>query len=260
MPLMPTEKYELLRSALDELPINVTFCWVVVDGLVDGEIIVDNLIQPKCFYIYNNYGISLIYCPTGANNFLEEVSKIISTRVVDEWLQIWPASLQSSILILLNTDRVKQYRRQNFVFNLKRFKSLNVNLCDYDMVEITRDMYESMHGDIIPSLFWRNVEQFTKIGKGFAVILNDILISFAFSAFMHDRILEIGIETVPTYRGQGYATIACTALINYCAGNNFTPVWSCRYENIESLRLAEKLGFEPTLQVPYIHIVPRCSV
>jgi RimJ/RimL family protein N-acetyltransferase len=34
-----------------------------------------------------------------------------------------------------------------------------------------------------------------------------------------------------------------------------TPVWSCRADNVGSFRLAEALGFVPTLRLPYWHVL-----
>jgi RimJ/RimL family protein N-acetyltransferase len=62
---------------------------------------------------------------------------------------------------------------------------------------------------------------------------------------VHDNYLELGIETVEAYRGKGLAQSVCSALIDYCLQNNYEPVWSCRFENTASYRLAQKLGFEP---------------
>jgi len=51
----------------------------------------------------------------------------------------------------------------------------------------------------------------------------------AYSAYIHDNYLELGIETVEEYRGKGLAQYVCSALIDYCLQNNFEPVWSCRF-------------------------------
>lgn len=34
------------------------------------------------------------------------------------------------------------------------------------------------------------------------------------------------------------------AMIEYCLENGFKPIWGCRKDNLASLRLAQKLGFE----------------
>jgi RimJ/RimL family protein N-acetyltransferase len=56
---------------------------------------------------------------------------------------------------------------------------------------------------------------------------------------------------VEQYRGKGLALHACSALIDYCLEYNYEPVWACRLENYASYKLAQKLGFDPVLYMPY---------
>lgn len=61
--------------------------------------------------------------------------------------------------------------------------------------------------------------------------------------YMSDEVQEIGINTLPDYRGKGYATIACQSSINEMLKNGKVPQWSTSTTNIASQKLAEKLGF-----------------
>jgi predicted GNAT family acetyltransferase len=51
------------------------------------------------------------------------------------------------------------------------------------------------------------------------------------------------VETLPEHRGKGYALAAAAAMIHVAVASGLTPVWSCRRENVASVRLAERLGF-----------------
>jgi L-amino acid N-acyltransferase YncA len=77
------------------------------------------------------------------------------------------------------------------------------------------------------------------------------LVSTAFSSFIHDHQLEIGIETSENSRGKKFAMVVCSSLIDYCLENNYEPIWACRAENIGSYKLAVTLGFEPIVSIPY---------
>lgn len=61
--------------------------------------------------------------------------------------------------------------------------------------------------------------------------------------FMADEVQEIGINTLPAYRGRGCATAACLR----CAANILAlgkcPLWSTTAGNTASRRLAERVGF-----------------
>ena len=91
-------------------------------------------------------------------------------------------------------------------------------------------------------------------GIGFSLLYKNKLATTAYSAFIIEDKLEIGIETIEEYRGKGFAQYTCAALIDYCITNNYEPVWSCRLENIGSYKLAIKLGFEPTRKLPFYRL------
>jgi RimJ/RimL family protein N-acetyltransferase len=79
-------------------------------------------------------------------------------------------------------------------------------------------------------------------------------VSMAYSAYITHNQLELGIETSENHRGKGLALHTCSALIDYCLKYQYEPVWSCRFENAGSYRLAQKLGFEPVLTLPYYRL------
>jgi RimJ/RimL family protein N-acetyltransferase len=122
------------------------------------------------------------------------------------------------------------------------------------MVETDSFYFEKMQGSVIPLKFWNSAGDFEKYGKGYTVLHNGEIASTAYSVFVRDNKLEIGIETVEKYRGCGFAQQTCSRLIDYCIDKKLTPVWSCRYENTASYNLAQKLGFEPTLMIPFYRL------
>ncbi|MCG8409826.1 MAG: GNAT family N-acetyltransferase [Bacteroidales bacterium] len=111
-----------------------------------------------------------------------------------------------------------------------------------------------MKGSVVPSNFWDNAHDFDKQGVGFSLYHNNKLATTAFSAFIFDKELELGMETTPEFRGKGYAQYACSALIDYCLINNYEPIWACSLKNVASYNLAQKLGFIPQLTLPYYRL------
>ena len=111
-----------------------------------------------------------------------------------------------------------------------------------------------MKGSVVPFYFWDSEDDFLKNGVGFSLFYKDKLSSTAYSSYIHDDKLELGIETVEEFRGKGFAEYTCSALIDYCIENNFEPVWACRLENIGSYKLAQKIGFIPSAEIPYYRL------
>lgn len=118
------------------------------------------------------------------------------------------------------------------------------------MVPTTRDLFLQLEG-VSPRHFWKDANQFAQSGTGFTLMDNGTAASTAFAAFIEGGQLEIGIESHEAFRGKGYAFLVCAALIDYCLEQGLEPVWACRKENEGSYRLAQKLGFVPTVTLPY---------
>ena len=111
-----------------------------------------------------------------------------------------------------------------------------------------------MTGTVVPKSFWDNAGAFLNRGAGFSIIYKGKLACTAYSAFVVDQYFELGIETLPQYHGMGFARAACQALINYCLKHNYEPVWACRKGNAGSIHLAEKLGFEVSMETPFYYL------
>lgn len=61
--------------------------------------------------------------------------------------------------------------------------------------------------------------------------------------YMHDKVQEIGINTLPEYRGKGHAKSVALSCIKAIIASDRCPQWSCAASNIASERLAYSVGF-----------------
>ena len=70
---------------------------------------------------------------------------------------------------------------------------------------------------------------------------------------------EIGIITRQTYRGRGYALLTCAALLQMCDAHGVQSFWNCNGDNLPSLALARRLGYqrERTYTLYYWEPSPR---
>jgi GNAT superfamily N-acetyltransferase len=143
--------------------------------------------------------------------------------------------------------------RINFKFNREKFTAFKASQA-VDGLDIRRsglEIYHEMNGSVVPRYFWENAESFIDRGAGYSLYHKNQLACTAYSAFVMDHMLELGIETIPEFRGKGYAQQTCAALIDYCLDNGYEPVWACKLENTGSYKLAQKIGFEPSAEIPY---------
>lgn len=263
-------QFHLIKEPLSKVSINTLFAQSVVEHCIDGIVYVDKAIDPKTFYVIHPYGLSLLFGDhdnkTFNRTFKQYALNINKSRDKNEWMQAYPTqwnavlkelflhnSIASSENINNSTTAIEVNTRLNFRFNKEHYLAHRKNIKGHNLkIERTdRKVFNDMKGSVIPAYFWNDADHFFGDGIGFSLFQDGILASTAYSAFIHDMQLEIGIETIEAFRGKGYAYLSCSALIDYCIENGFEPIWSCRLENIGSYILAQKLGFEVTNEMPF---------
>jgi GNAT superfamily N-acetyltransferase len=274
MELLDKKDYNIVTYFLSQVEINNLFARSVIEKKIAGKVYVDKIENPKTFYVIHPYGMSLLFGDSQNidfnNRFLDYSLNLNNIRDKHEWMQAYPNDWDSVLSGLYNNRMIKAENnnnqeqnaiielntRINFKFNREKYLS-NKKLVlprDCEIVRTAKKIYEEMKGAVIPCYFWDSAYDFIKNGIGFSLLSNEKLAATAYSAFIHDDKLELGIETIPEFRGNGFAQMTCSALIDYCIENHFEPVWACRLENIGSLRLAEKLGFEVYKKIPYYRL------
>lgn len=274
MLVLPTGRYYLLKEKIKQVAINNLFARSVIEGNVSGKVFVDNITDPNTCYIVHPYGMSLLAGYFGNDEFnsrfLMYATSGGSSPERYEWMQSfprdWDAVLDDMIGPLItrsagtegagSAGSIELHTRVNFEFRKEKYlQRLRPGLSKEDSIaETGRDYFEKMTGSVIPGRFWDNAEDFEARGRGFTLIHAGEIASTAYSAFVIDNMLEIGIETVEKFRGRGFAEITCSRLIDYCLQNNLIPVWACRRGNTASYNLAIKLGFEPVMEIPFYRL------
>jgi len=266
--------YPKVLDSLKSVTTNNLFARAVVEKHVSGKVYVDSKDNPQTFYVVHPYGMSLLF---GNHNnlcfnlvFKKHCLNHNRGRNDYEWMQAFPGKWDDVLNELFDNCIVRSSEntttishnvielntRINFKFNYSRYIQFKKSLSDkyFTIVPTSEEIFKTMKGSVVPSRFWDSAEDFLENGIGFTLLSNDKLACTAYSAFVIDDKLELGMETIPEFRGKGIAQYTCSRLIDYCLDNSYEPVWACRLENSGSVRLAEKLGFERTLKIPYYRL------
>jgi len=272
MILLKTEDYYKLGQSLKTVEINHLFAQTVIEQKMDGEIYVDDHEKPSTVYVKHRYGMALLYGRTDNETFNQNLVNYLlnkeKKRNAGEWLQVFPPEWNSKLEELLaghlaeptkNPREIKQKviqsTRVNFRFNKSKYTSVIQTISpELKLIRTTAEQFSQITGTVVPRYFWRNEHEFGHRAVGFSLMDEDRPVSTAFSSFIIGNQLELGIETLAEFQGQGLAHISCSALIDYCLNNNYKPVWACRLENTGSYKLAQKLGFEPIRTIPYYQL------
>lgn len=266
--------YSKAIEALKKVRINNLFARAVVENQISGKVYVDNPGNPTTFYVVHPYGMSLLFGKHDNQDFNKALKDHAlnnnKTRNAHEWMQAYPGQWDTKLKTLFSdcsikssdnktnqtTSIVELNTRVNFKFNLDKYTELKkkIRTSESYAIRTNEEEFKSMRGSVIPSNFWNNANDFLVNGIGFSTYSGNELACTAFASFIMDNFLELGMETIPKFRGKGFAQYTCSKLIDYCLENSFEPIWACRLENTGSYRLAEKLGFEVSIQIPYYRL------
>ncbi len=85
-------------------------------------------------------------------------------------------------------------------------------------------------------------DTFLRLGRGVVILKDGAVVSGASSYSRYREGIEIETDTVESERRKGLASAACASLILMCLEEGLYPSWDA--QNLNSLRLAEKLGYE----------------
>jgi hypothetical protein len=274
MKLLDNKDYHKLILPLNEVKINNLFARYVVECHMPGKVYADNDHNPETYYVVHPYGMSLLFGESSDlefnNQFKEYALNLNGARDKFEWMQAFPNEWDPVLNELFKDQLIKYSEnifnreerlvelntRVNFTFNYQKFIDRRQKLIEPGcrILRTTGKFFEDMKGSVVPAYFWKNADHFVEKGIGYSLFQKGKLASTAYSAFILDKKLELGIETIEEFRGKGYAYHTCCALIEHCIENGFEPVWACKLENTPSFRLAQKLGFEPCAEIPYYRL------
>lgn len=271
MILLNKKDYLKLIEPLKNVSINNLFARAVIEQKAPGVIYVDDIKNQNTFYVLHSYGMSLLFGDWTNNEFNQQFKEyaLNSNHIRDkyEWMQVFPDDWNNILSNLFGNNLVKHIdntkesgvvelnSRVNFKFSyekyMKRIKKENENVM---IIKTDADIFLNMSGAVAPKYYWHNEIDFLENGVGFSLLYNKQLAATAFSSWIFEDKLEIGIETIEEFRGKGFAEMVCEAIIEYCIANKYEPIWSCRLENNGSYKLALKLGFEPIMEKPYYRL------
>ena len=137
-------------------------------------------------------------------------------------------------------------------FDRNKLETIVASLpAEYKLRRIDGDLYDACLGN---EEFEDNVihfaskDEFLALGRGFAILKDDVIVSAASSYTVYREGIEIQIDTEEKYRRKGLASVAGAALVISCLDDGLYPSWDAA--NMASVHLAEKLGYEFSREYP----------
>ena len=215
----------------------------VAEGIQEGDIFTNSTkdYEKVLFWVHSGFA----YLSGNIDEyFLEDIYEVMLDRT---------KSNTKRFLLMTRNKYIQEYfKSKDDVIEEKRYLFqysgtegyIESSLPDgYELKEIDDQLLKKISGKIVPSLFWNNTNDFLSKGKGYCITYNNAIASWAFSAAVSTKEIDIGIETNPEYQKQGFGMIVANKMIQYTIEQAKEPVWACHYKNIASEKMAEKLGF-----------------
>jgi len=115
----------------------------------------------------------------------------------------------------------------------------------YEMKEIDAEIYDLCLENPVTRDFvsaFESKEKYLELGRGMVILRDGRIVSGASSYTRYREGIEIEVDTAEAERGKHLATAVCAALILRCLEEGLYPSWDA--QNMNSVRLAEKLGYE----------------
>ncbi len=94
---------------------------------------------------------------------------------------------------------------------------------------------------------WGTVDRFLENGFGTCALEENEIICWCTAEYLSQGFCGIGIETIEERQNKGIATATTLAFLNKCSQLGLHPYWDCWKNNIPSVRVAEKTGFEKVI-------------
>lgn len=270
MKLLPQARYYKALQLLASVPFNTLFARAVLSGDVDGQVYADDPEVPSIYYVVHPYGMTLLLSDDVERNrqqaFLQgPLRDYLHERqqrsLPSQWMQIFPLAWADDIDRILvdrqhSSTLAKRHTRVNFRFEPRNFESADIHtrLSDLSIEPLSQYAYENFGDAVKPQPFWDSYKHFEQRGAGFEVTCEGKTVAVAFSAFVTEQELELGMEVSTDYRRCGLGGIVTGRLILECLHLGLSPIWSCNLANTGSYQLAQKLGFVPTLELPYYQL------
>lgn len=129
----------------------------------------------------------------------------------------------------------------------------------YELRKIDSHLYDLCQKDPVTNDFvsaFGSKEKYLELGRGMLILKDGKIVSGASSYTRYKEGIEIEVDTVPEERRKGLAMIACAALILNCLNEGLYPSWDA--QNMNSVHMAEKLGYEFSHEYTAYEVAPEC--
>lgn len=177
--------------------------------------------------------------------------KAIKDRLSYFKVKTLSASLENSITDIFRDIPLHKTNKLFYTFQSKRvetipnpglegiqFYPIDANLLKEGLFENSRYVRSEVEW------MWPSLERFLEKGFGTAAVIDGRIICWCTAEYVSKCKCGIGIEVIDEFQNKGIATATSSHFLEQCLKQNIAAHWECDKDNIGSVRVAEKVGFE----------------
>jgi predicted acetyltransferase len=163
------------------------------------------------------------------------------------------SALENSIPEIFQNIALHKTNKLFYTFRAKKIKAIpnpRVEGVQYHPVDadfLEKGQFENNHyvkAEV--EWMWPSLERFREKGFGIAAVVGARIVCWCTAEYVSKSKCGIGIEVIDEFQNKGIATTTASHFLVHCINQNIVPHWECDKENIASVRVAEKVGFERT--------------
>jgi GNAT superfamily N-acetyltransferase len=179
--------------------------------------------------------------------------KAIKERLAYFNVKTLSSSLENSIKDIFQNIALHKTNKLFYTFRAQKVKSIpNPRLEGIQYHPINTDFLEEgrfENNHYVKSeieWMWPSLERFLEKGFGTVAVMDARIICWCTAEYVSKSKCGIGIEVIDEFQNKGIATATATHFLEHCTNQNIIAHWECDKDNIGSVRVAEKVGFEKT--------------
>lgn len=229
-----------------------TFVYSVLDKVIKGKVFIDD--SNRTALVGTDSGIFVVVGDTNNNRFNFFLSEyFVGRKNENKRFTLFSPSKEWDITIKeLLEHELREVNRYSFQLNESKFSKLlikevpegfSLRKTDGEVIRNSQDFNDAYLNE-----YWSSPSNFLEKGFGYCITNHNNLASECVSIFASTQAAEMDIVTQNRYRGLGLGQIVAQKFILKCIEDQKTPRWDCDVNNIASIKLAEKLGFENPIQ------------
>ena len=235
----------------------------VAQGNQPARIWVDNLENPQTAFMWDKAHCYYLVGNEENHSYNKAVRKLITETIAPEAVKndfsvlkvYYTEGWKNKICEIVDIPLVKR-ERQCYTFSSVKTNwrskvpsGSSVKYIDEELLKAHLGNTEYVIEEI--ESMWVSLDDFFTNGFGFCSVYDEEIVCWCTAEYVSDTYCGIGIETIQKYQNKGFATVTASAFVEHCIARSITPHWDSWSNNIPSLKVAEKVGFE----IPITYVV-----